>query len=94
MKHAFPHDTFSFSLRFIIPVPVIQHFLQDIETNGKYLGFCAGGFSWQACENQCMRDALKIPSSQDGVLICKVDPLGDANRVLKVRSSGGQGRGS
>ena len=30
---------------YIIPVPVIQHFLQDVQVHGKYTGFCVVGFA-------------------------------------------------
>jgi hypothetical protein len=72
------------NIGYIIPVPVVEHFLRDIEMTGKYQGFCSPAFNWQVCENPGMRDSLKIPHSEGGVLVSQVHPLADCARVLQA----------
>lgn len=72
------------NIGYIIPIPVVEHFLHDIETTGKYQGFCSPAFNWQVCENPGMRDSLKIPHSEGGVLISQVHPLADCARVIQA----------
>jgi len=51
------------NIGYIIPTPVIKHFLNDIEQSGKYLGFCSLGIHWQTIENKGMISALKLPKA-------------------------------
>ncbi|KAJ1484164.1 trypsin-like cysteine/serine peptidase domain-containing protein [Baffinella frigidus] len=72
------------NIGFIIPVPIINHFLEDVERNqGNYVGFPALGISCQAMENPQMRKFFKMKPDENGVLICKVRPLTDAAKLLK-----------
>lgn len=43
------------SCRYIIPTPVIEHFIKDFERNGRYTGFPTLGVSWQKMENPTLR---------------------------------------
>lgn len=45
--------------RYIIPVPVINHFLSDVEETGRYVGFCSLGVTCQPTENVQLRDHLR-----------------------------------
>eukprot|EP00471_Norrisiella_sphaerica_P004880 CAMPEP_0184480848 /NCGR_PEP_ID=MMETSP0113_2-20130426/2346_1 /TAXON_ID=91329 /ORGANISM="Norrisiella sphaerica, Strain BC52" /LENGTH=657 /DNA_ID=CAMNT_0026859587 /DNA_START=158 /DNA_END=2131 /DNA_ORIENTATION=- len=48
------------NIGYIIPVPIIEHFLNDIELHGNYTGFCRLGISWQTTENEAMREYLGL----------------------------------
>jgi S1-C subfamily serine protease len=71
------------NIGYIIPVPVIKHFLEDIEkNNGNYTGFCDVGLQIQLMESDNIRAAMGMKASQTGVLVNKVCPLADAAKVL------------
>ncbi|CAG9461655.1 unnamed protein product [Pedinophyceae sp. YPF-701] len=62
------------NLGYIIPVPVVRHFIQDYERNGKYTGFPILGIQWQKLENPDLRKSLGVSDKQGGVLVRQVDP--------------------
>lgn len=80
---AFQNLANSENIGYIIPVPVINHFLEDVEEKGKYVGFCTLGLTCQATENAHLREHLKMPSGMTGVLVSKVHPLIDTHRWIK-----------
>lgn len=71
------------NIGYIIPVPVIKHFISDVEENGKYIGFCSLGLSCQTTENVHLRNHFGMRRGMTGVLVNKINPLSDAYRVLK-----------
>jgi S1-C subfamily serine protease len=72
------------NIGYIIPVPVIKHFLRDIEKNaGNYTGFCDIGTQIQLMESENIRKATRMNPAHSGVLVNKVFPLSDAWNVLK-----------
>ncbi|XWS58892.1 hypothetical protein CRYUN_Cryun08bG0073900 [Craigia yunnanensis] len=71
------------NIGYIIPVPVIKHFIAGIEESGKYVGFCSMGLSCQPMENVQLRNHFKMQPQMTGVLVSKINPLSDAHRVLK-----------
>lgn len=62
------------NIGYLIPVPVIEHFIRDVERNGHYTGFPALGIEWQKMESPHMRHALSMSQGQKGVLIQRVEP--------------------
>ncbi|XP_002971553.2 protease Do-like 10, mitochondrial [Selaginella moellendorffii] len=68
---------------YIIPVPVIKHFLSDVEERGRYIGFCGLGLVCQSTENKQLRDHLKMDSKKTGVLVSKVYPLTEVSNYIK-----------
>ncbi|CAF1400527.1 unnamed protein product, partial [Didymodactylos carnosus] len=62
------------SVGYIIPIPVIEHFLEDIKRNGHYTGFPTMLCEFQVMEHKALRDYLKIPKDQHGVHITDIDP--------------------
>jgi S1-C subfamily serine protease len=57
---------------YVIAVPVIEHFLEDVE-NGVYEGFPGLGVATQALESDTHRRALGLPAHrEEGVLITRV----------------------
>ncbi|XP_021297490.1 protease Do-like 10, mitochondrial [Herrania umbratica] len=71
------------NIGYIIPVPVIKHFVAGVEESGKYVGFCSMGLSCQPTENVQLRNHFKMQPQMTGVLVSKINPLSDAHRVLK-----------
>eukprot|EP00276_Gloeochaete_wittrockiana_P001837 CAMPEP_0184671688 /NCGR_PEP_ID=MMETSP0308-20130426/85649_1 /TAXON_ID=38269 /ORGANISM="Gloeochaete witrockiana, Strain SAG 46.84" /LENGTH=606 /DNA_ID=CAMNT_0027118861 /DNA_START=212 /DNA_END=2032 /DNA_ORIENTATION=- len=71
------------NIGYIIPIPVVDHFLTDIQRHGQYTGFCSIGFFWQAMENVQFRKSCKMIAGQTGVYINRVQPLAQAAQNLK-----------
>ncbi|CAA3019591.1 protease Do-like 10, mitochondrial [Olea europaea subsp. europaea] len=71
------------NIGYIIPVPVIKHFIAGVEETGDYVGFCSMGLSCQPTENTQLREHLQMRPGLTGVLVSKINPLSDAYRVLK-----------
>lgn len=46
------------NIGYIIPPPVIQHFITDFERNGCYTAFPALGIEWQKMESPFLRKSL------------------------------------
>ena len=49
------------NIGFIIPTPVVFHFIQDVERHGRYTGFPILGVEWQKLENPDLRSKLGMP---------------------------------
>ncbi|GMI76586.1 degradation of periplasmic proteins 9, DegP protease 9 [Hibiscus trionum] len=71
------------NIGYVIPTPVIQHFIQDYEKNEAYTGFPILGFEWQKMENPDLRKAMGMKPDQKGVRIRRVDPTSPESGVLK-----------
>ncbi|MED6183275.1 Protease Do-like 10, mitochondrial [Stylosanthes scabra] len=71
------------NIGYIIPVPVIKHFIYGVEEKGKYIGFCSLGLSCQPTENVHLRNHFGMQPDMTGVLVSKINPLSDAYNVLK-----------
>ncbi|CAB4275562.1 unnamed protein product [Prunus armeniaca] len=71
------------NIGYIIPVPVIKHFIAGVEESGKYVGFCSLGLSCQPIENVQLRNHFRMHPEMTGVLVSKINPLSDAFKVLK-----------
>lgn len=71
------------NIGYVIPTPVIMHFIQDYEKNGGYTGFPILGVEWQKMENPDLRLAMGMKADQKGVRIRRVDPTAPESEVLK-----------
>ncbi|GAQ91114.1 HrtA/DegP protease [Klebsormidium nitens] len=71
------------NIGYVIPTPVINHFLTDFERNGQYTGFPALGIAWQRMESPALRQSLGLRNDQKGVLIRRLEPTSFAYNVLK-----------
>lgn len=71
------------NIGYVIPTPVIQHFIQDYEKNEAYTGFPILGVEWQKMENPDLRTAMGMQPDQKGVRIRRVDPTAPESTVLK-----------
>lgn len=65
------------NLGYTIPLPVINHFLKDIE-DGTYDGYPELGLEHMGTANPALRADLGLPPSSGGVVIVNVDPFGAA----------------
>ncbi len=74
--------TFSQSIGYMIPVPVVKHFLVDIE-DGKYDGYPSLGVDIEKIESPVMRNLYGIKDHQSGVLVTLVYPGASSTTVLK-----------
>ncbi|KAK4380788.1 Protease Do-like 10, mitochondrial [Sesamum angolense] len=57
------------NIGYIIPVPVIKHFIEGVEETGVYVGFCSMGLSCQPTENAQLREDFQMPPGLTGVLV-------------------------
>lgn len=72
------------NIGFIIPVPVIEHFLQDAErSKPNYSGFGFLGILCQSMENPQMRAYYNMAPHHSGVLVTYVFPVSKAVGVLQ-----------
>ncbi|EEF52039.1 protease Do-like 9 [Ricinus communis] len=71
------------NIGYVIPTPVITHFIQDYEKNGAYTGFPLLGIEWQKMENPDLRMAMGMKHDQKGVRIRRIEPTASEFEVLK-----------
>ena len=72
------------NIGYAIPLPVLQHFLKDID-DGTYDGYPELGVVHTDTRNPALRADLKLAESQTGVAIAYVDPFGAAAGLVKPR---------
>ncbi|BFG27240.1 hypothetical protein CerSpe_135150 [Prunus speciosa] len=63
------------NIGYIIPVPVIKHFIAGVEESGKYVGFCSLGLSCQPIENVQLRNHFRMHPEMTGVLLQPLVPV-------------------
>ena len=78
---AFQASANSNNIGFMIPVPIIRHFLADVR-DGRYDGFPMLGAFTDSLENISYRRYLGMKDSQSGVLVTVVVPGGGADNHL------------
>ncbi|XP_073036372.1 protease Do-like 9 [Primulina eburnea] len=71
------------NIGYVIPTPVIMHFIQDYAKNGSYTGFPILGVEWQKMENPDLRLSMGMKSDQKGVRIRRIDPTAPEFKFLK-----------
>ncbi|GLC63300.1 hypothetical protein PLESTF_000021700 [Pleodorina starrii] len=70
---------------YVIPTPVVHHFLNDLDRHGgKYTGFPEMGISWQVLESTDMKRSLGMPEGATGVYITGTEPVYDSSKVLRA----------
>lgn len=67
----------------VIPTPVITHFLDDFRRNGAFTGFPALGIQWQRMESRALQAACGMSAGDKGVLVRDVLPISQAAEVLR-----------
>ncbi|MCB1074977.1 MAG: trypsin-like peptidase domain-containing protein [Simkania sp.] len=63
---------FGQNLGYMIPIPIIRHFLKEVD-EGKYHGFPKGGVRFQTMENPALRGFYQMGKETTGVLITLVN---------------------
>ncbi|XP_078438260.1 protease Do-like 9 [Wolffia australiana] len=71
------------NIGYVIPTPVILHFIKDYEKTGGYTGFPILGVEWQKMENPDLRKAMGMQADQKGVRIRRVEPTAPDAHLLK-----------
>ncbi|MFH1615742.1 MAG: trypsin-like peptidase domain-containing protein [Planctomycetota bacterium] len=71
------------NIGYLIPVTVIRHFLADIE-DGRYNGFGSLGVSlFAGLHSESYRDYLKVPATEDGVVVTKTLMHSSAENLIR-----------
>ncbi len=70
------------SIGYLIPPPVLRHFLKDVE-DGRLDDVPLMGYSLQQVENPDLKSSLHMGPGQDGVLIIKVKPGSSAAGIFQ-----------
>ena len=65
-----------------IPLPVVRHFIDDIE-DGVYNGYPELGVMTMDARNPALRRSLDLPDNESGTVVYYVDPFGSAKGLLK-----------
>ncbi len=71
------------SIGYMIPIPVIEHFFQDLE-DGTYDGFPVMGIEFHNTENKALRKFYDLGKDEGGILVNKVLPFSPAFEVIKA----------
>ncbi|KXZ44328.1 hypothetical protein GPECTOR_69g421 [Gonium pectorale] len=70
---------------YVIPTPVVQHFLTDLERHGgKYTGFPELGITFQSLESADMKRSLGMPAEASGIYVTGCEPTYHASQVLRA----------
>lgn len=72
------------NIGYVIPTPVIWHFIKDYEKSGEYTGFPILGVEWQKMENPDLRKAMGMAPEQKGVRIKRIEPTAPEFQFLKA----------
>ena len=68
----------------IVPVPIVRHFLTDVE-DGRFEGIPSLGICWQPLENEGLRKMCGLEAHQSGVIVASVVPGMPADGHLRER---------
>ena len=74
------------NIGFIIPTPVVRHFLDEVSQFGVFRGVAGRGFQWQKAENTALRTRHRIPAGASGVLVARLDPLAPSSAPGALRA--------
>jgi S1-C subfamily serine protease len=80
---AFQGYAFSQNIGYMVPAPVIDHFLKD-GADGTYHGVPGLGIAWQDMENPGLRAHFRMSDKQTGVLITYIAPDASARAKLQI----------
>ena len=80
---AFQSAAMGENIGYMVPAPVIKHFLNDI-ADGKYDGFPELGIKFQDMENPALREKYGMKSEQSGVMVIDILMDSPARNILAV----------
>ncbi|XP_010513422.1 PREDICTED: putative protease Do-like 3, mitochondrial [Camelina sativa] len=81
---AFQGHSRSQNTGYIIPTPVVNHFITGVEENGQFVGFCSLGISCQHMESTHFRKHFRMRPKMTGIRIRKINPWSSAYGILKM----------
>jgi len=81
---AFQASSSGENIGYMVPAPVIRHFLADLE-DGRVDGTPALPVRWQVMENAQLRGRYGMGDGQTGILLTKVPPLFEGEGKLRAR---------
>eukprot|EP00197_Chlamydomonas_leiostraca_P015336 CAMPEP_0202861036 /NCGR_PEP_ID=MMETSP1391-20130828/2572_1 /ASSEMBLY_ACC=CAM_ASM_000867 /TAXON_ID=1034604 /ORGANISM="Chlamydomonas leiostraca, Strain SAG 11-49" /LENGTH=647 /DNA_ID=CAMNT_0049540355 /DNA_START=61 /DNA_END=2004 /DNA_ORIENTATION=- len=71
------------NIGYIIPTPVVRHFLDEVARYGQYRGYCSLGVLCQNLENTHLRRALGMGPGMTGVLVNNVQLTSTAAKAIR-----------
>lgn len=74
---------FTENIGYMIPTPILRHFLKDVE-DGRQDGFGYPGFQVQSMENPAMRRKYGLNDEQTGILVHKVYEHTPSENIMEV----------
>jgi S1-C subfamily serine protease len=80
---AFQGYAFSQNIGYMVPAPVIDHFLKD-SADGTYHGVPGLGIAWQDMENPGLRANFRMSEKQTGILITYIAPGAAAGATVHI----------
>jgi len=80
---AFQSATRGENIGYMVPAPIIRHFLKDVD-DGKYNGFPELGILYQKMENPDLREKFQLKPGQHGVLIMNILIDSPAKNILNI----------
>jgi hypothetical protein len=80
---AFQGYTYAQNIGYMVPAPIIDHFLKD-SADGTYDGIPSIGIVWQPMENPGLRAHLQMNATQTGVLVQYIAPGSSARGIVQV----------
>jgi len=72
------------NIGYVIPVPVVRHFLDDIGDD-TYNGYPELGVAFIDMRNTALRRDLRLPGKLSGIAIYYLDPFGSGKGILRER---------
>ena len=80
---AFQGYLFAQSIGYMVPAPIIDHFLKD-SADGTYDGIPGIGIVWQTMENPALRAHYQMKDKQTGVLLTYIAPGSTAEGIMQI----------
>jgi len=71
------------NIGYIVPTPIIDHFLKDLE-DGQYDGFPKVGIITQSMENEDLRNMYRLKKSDSGILVSSVIVGSPAEGIIRL----------
>lgn len=71
------------NIGYVVPVNVIEHFLDDVHRHGSYSGVCGLGVKFQPMENEQLRKHFAMTEEDTGVLVLNTAQTAPASKLLQ-----------
>ncbi|CAL9221087.1 unnamed protein product [Arabidopsis halleri] len=72
-----------YEIGFVIPTPIIKHFITGVQESRQYSGFGSLDLSYQSLENVQIRNHFKMSHEMTGILINKINSSSGAYKILR-----------